>query len=127
MARQPSGAVTEPTGCGDEAVLSAAQVERWHSEGWLCVAGLMPQELLAEAEEQAKAFYPPPSATGAERERDVQQRFPMDKQKLPALNLTSLEPRLLREPAGTELPLHMLACRVQYTQARMESSRFITM
>jgi hypothetical protein len=125
----PSAGSVEPTGVGEAPVLSAAQLRRWSQEGWLCVQGLMPPELLEQASEQAAAVYPPPSDAAAPEpeplpyDRDVQkafrakdmkavqaimaaqqgsqptQRFPMNKETLSALNLTSLEPRLLAAAA----------------------------
>lgn len=124
----PSAGSVEQTGREGEPVLSVAQMQRWRSDGWLCVQGLVPQALLEEATEQAAAVYPPPGAAVSEPESlpyggDVQkafsakdmkavqtimaaqqgdqptQRFPMNKETLPALNLTSLEPRMLTAAA----------------------------
>ncbi len=124
----PSAGSVEPTGVGDAPVLSAAQLQRWRSEGWLCVHGLLPPALLKEAGAQAAAVYPPPGLEAAEPKplpydgnvqkaftakdtKAVQaimaaqqgdqptQRFPMNKETLSALNLASLEPRLLSAAA----------------------------
>jgi hypothetical protein len=121
-----TAAVAEPT--GDATVLSAEQLQRWKSEGWLYVDGLLPEALVDEAAAQAATVYPPPDAPAAEGEPlpydgDVQaaftakdmaavqaimaarqaeaptQRFPMSKELLPALNLASVEPRLLSAAA----------------------------
>ena len=77
----PSAGSVEPTGVGEAPVLSAAQLRRWSQEGWLCVQGLMPPELLEQASEQAAAVYPPPSAVAAPEpeplpyDGDVQKAF----------------------------------------------------
>jgi hypothetical protein len=61
MVSSPSAAaVAEPT--GDATVLSADQLQRWKSEGWLYVDGLFPEALVDEAAVQAATVYPPPDA-----------------------------------------------------------------
>lgn len=91
----------EPTGQGlGSPVISAAQAARWQAQGLLFLDGLWPAELLQQAKAQAAAAFPPPSAGAEGATRAAKARFPMDKEALPALNLTSLEPRLLAAAAA---------------------------
>ena len=128
MSTPSAAAPPEPTGASSSGVLSAEQVRRWKSDGWLYLDGLFPDDLLAVAAAQAADFYPPPGAAEAEAEpllydgnvqkaftakdmpavqaimaasqaREPTQRFPMNKEALSALNLTSLELRLLSAAA----------------------------
>ena len=128
MVSSPTTAAVAAEPTGDAAVLSADQLQRWKSEGWLYVDGLLPEALVDEAAAQAATVYPPPDAPAADDkplpyDGDVQaaftakdmaavqaimaarqaeaptQRFPMSKELLPALNLASVEPRLLSAAA----------------------------